>query len=56
MRGAYVQNEKKLSRYQQAVESDTLPVERGFARTREDEMRRELIHELMCNHKLDLGR
>lgn len=54
MRGAYVQNYKKLSQYQQAVEAGRLPVERGIARTPDDDVRRHVIHELMCNFTVDI--
>ncbi len=53
VRRAYVQNLKKLSRYQRAIEAGELPVERGVVRSDEDELRREVIHELMCNFRID---
>jgi len=52
VRGAFVQNHKKLSTYEQAVGSGRLPVERGFVRDRDDEIRRAVIQELMCNARL----
>jgi oxygen-independent coproporphyrinogen-3 oxidase len=51
--GAYVQNEKKLSRYREALEAGRFPVERGVRRDADDEVRRTLIHELMCNFRVD---
>ncbi|MDQ7086425.1 MAG: oxygen-independent coproporphyrinogen III oxidase [Acidobacteriota bacterium] len=56
VKGLHVQNEKKLSRYQAAIEAGRLPVERGVARTEDDEIRREVIHELMCNGRVDFAR
>jgi oxygen-independent coproporphyrinogen III oxidase len=53
--GAYVQNEKVLSRWQQAIEAGRLPTERGILRTADDERRRALITDLMCNFSVDLG-
>lgn len=53
VRGAYVQNEKKLSTYAEAIEAGTLPVVRGIARSDDDEVRRTVIHELMCNFRID---
>ncbi len=47
--GAYVQNAKKLSTYGEAVTGGVLPTERGLARTADDDVRRHVIHELMCN-------
>ena len=53
VRGAYVQNEKKLSTYEERVRAGQLPVMRGVARTADDEIRRTVIHELMCNFRVD---
>jgi oxygen-independent coproporphyrinogen-3 oxidase len=48
VRGAYVQNTKKLSRYYRAVAAGELPVERGLRRSADDEIRRRIIMDLMC--------
>jgi len=56
VRGAYVQNLKKLSQYGEALEAGRLPVDRGVCRDRDDEIRRALIHELMCNFAVDIPR
>lgn len=53
MQGAYVQNLKKLSTYAQAVEAGELPVERGLLLSPDDELRRVVIHQLMCNFRID---
>ena len=53
VRGAYVQNEKKLSTYGERIAAGELPVSRGVARSADDELRREVIHELMCNFRID---
>jgi len=55
VRGAYVQNEKKLSTYEDAVMAGVLPVARGVARSADDDVRRTVIHELMCNMRIDTG-
>ena len=47
--GGYFQNEKKLSRYTDAIRTGRLPVERGIERSKDDEIRRAVIHDLMCN-------
>lgn len=52
--GAFAQNAKKLSRYRQALDRGLPPIERGFERSREDELRRDVIQHLMCNFYLDL--
>lgn len=54
VRGAYVQNEKKLSTYEERITAGELPVVRGVARSADDELRREVIHELMCNFRIDV--
>lgn len=54
VRGAYVQNVKKLSDYQELIDSGRLPVARGVARSVDDEIRRHVIHELMCNFRVDI--
>ena len=49
----YVQNAKKLSTYRESILDGRLPVERGYARTDDDELRRAIIHDLMCNFRVD---
>jgi oxygen-independent coproporphyrinogen-3 oxidase len=52
--GAYAQNEKSLNKYCAALSLGNLPIERGIELTLEDQVRRELITELMCNFELTL--
>ena len=52
VRGAYVQNEKKLSDYRDLLAAGRLPVMRGILRSKDDEIRSYLIHELMCNARV----
>lgn len=47
--GAYVQNHKRLRPYRDALEAGTYPVERGYLRSRDDEIRRHVIGEILCN-------
>ena len=49
VRGAFAQNEKKLSRYYEVLDEGRFPVERGYALDRDDLIRRETITRLMCN-------
>ncbi len=51
--GAYVQNAHKLSVHARALAAGRLPLERGYKRTVDDEIRREVITALMCNFRLD---
>lgn len=53
--GAYAQNQKVLSGWEAAISRGRLPVERGILRTPDDELRRALITDLMCNFAVDLG-
>ena len=52
--GAFAQNTKKLNRYKDALDQGRPPIERGFARSRDDEIRRDVIQSLMCNFYLDV--
>ena len=52
--GAFAQNTKKLNRYKDALDQGTPPIERGFERSRDDEIRRDVIQSLMCNFYLDV--
>ena len=53
--GAYFQNERKLKRYEDAVEAPRLPVERGVVLSADDRLRRHVITALMCTFHLDVG-
>ncbi len=55
VRGGMFQNEKKLSCYRDLVQAERLPVARGVLRSRDDEMRADVIHRLMCNFVIDVG-
>ncbi len=50
--GAYVQNRRKLSTYYRDLDSGDLPVERGIALSADDQVRRHVITEIMCNGML----
>ena len=52
VQGAFVQNTKKLPEYYAAVGSGRFPIERGYALDQDDEIRRHVITELMCNFRL----
>lgn len=49
VRGALVQDEKKLASYYRILDEGGLPIARGYQRTVDDEIRRDVIHSLMCN-------
>ena len=51
--GSFVQNEKNLARYGRAVTTGKFPVERGFARSREDDLRGAVIRRLICTFQLE---
>jgi len=52
--GAFAQNTKKLNRYKDALDLGRAPIERGFERSKDDEIRRDVIQSLMCNFYLDV--
>jgi oxygen-independent coproporphyrinogen-3 oxidase len=49
VQGAMVQVEKKLAGYYRMLDEGQLPIARGYQRTKDDQIRREVIHSLMCN-------
>ena len=51
--GAFAQNHKSLARYYEAIDAGRFPVERGYALTDDDQLRRFVIAELMCNFRVD---
>jgi oxygen-independent coproporphyrinogen-3 oxidase len=52
--GAFVQNTKKLPEYYEAIGAGRFPIERGYELSTDDEIRRHVITELMCNFRLDM--
>jgi oxygen-independent coproporphyrinogen-3 oxidase len=53
--GAFAQNTKKLNRYKEALDHGLPPIERGFERSRDDEIRRDVIQDLMCNFHVEIA-
>ncbi|WP_039949939.1 oxygen-independent coproporphyrinogen III oxidase [Wohlfahrtiimonas chitiniclastica] len=51
----YAQNMKDMPDYEAVINSEQLPIWRGVTLTPEDELRRYVITELMCNLKLDIN-
>ena len=49
----YAQNEKKLSRYYQAIDRGELATNRGFALSADDLLRRDIINQILCQGRLD---
>jgi oxygen-independent coproporphyrinogen-3 oxidase len=49
---AYAQNHRRLASYYEVVDAGGLPVERGIALDQEDQLRRFVITELMCNGRI----
>jgi oxygen-independent coproporphyrinogen-3 oxidase len=50
---AYWQNEKELSKWQEAVVAGRMPLQRAYFVTEEDQVRRETIMRVMCDLSLD---
>lgn len=55
VQGAFIQNAKKLSDYYSALDDGRFPIERGYALDDDDQVRRHVITELMCNGRLDIA-
>jgi oxygen-independent coproporphyrinogen III oxidase len=51
--GTYAQSFKTLREYFTAIDAQRLPIWRGLELSREDEIRRTVIQELMCQERLD---
>ena len=51
--GAFAQNVKKLPHYYAALDAGRFPIDRGYALTGDDLIRRHVITELMCNLFVD---
>ncbi|MEE9382278.1 MAG: oxygen-independent coproporphyrinogen III oxidase [Nannocystaceae bacterium] len=54
--GTYIQSTKKLSVYYAQLRAGRFAIERGYARTRDDEARRYVINQLMCNLRVNRER
>lgn len=52
--GAYAQNEKRPVQYYAALDQGLLPTHAGIRLTEDDEIRRWVIRQLMCNFYLDI--
>jgi oxygen-independent coproporphyrinogen-3 oxidase len=48
----YVQNQKRLKNFYQAIDANHLPIEKGVTLSRDDIIRRTIIMELMCQFQL----
>lgn len=54
--GSYSQNHKARDKYYRALDEGGLALARGVALTQDDEIRRYVITQIMCNLQLDLGK
>ncbi len=53
LQGAYSQNHKVTKKYLDAIEAGNFAVERGYSLNQEEQVRRDVINEVMCNAFLD---
>ena len=53
LQGGYYQNIKSHKKYIEAIEQTGFATEKGYELTREDEIRRTVINQIMCNGYLD---
>ena len=54
--GGFFQNTKKLSVYREKLSKGMLPIERGIILNEDDQIRAEIIEEIMCNLQLDFAK
>jgi oxygen-independent coproporphyrinogen-3 oxidase len=54
VQGAFAQNTKKLTTYRRALDEGAPPIERGYLLTEDDQIRRHVILDIMCNFQIDL--
>ncbi len=52
----YAQNHKEMDSYERAIDAGKLPFERGIVLSEDDQIRQDVIMELMSNFKLDIKR
>jgi len=55
VRGGYFQNTKTLAQYERSVNAGELPLARGVTLSPDDELRRYVIHQLMCNGVIEVA-
>mgnify|MGYP002639548049 CR=1 FL=1 len=51
----YSQNSPKIDDYREMIQNKQLPVIRGFVMSDEDRLRKQVIGQLICHFKLDIG-
>ncbi len=52
----YSQNKKIINEYEEDIKSDFIPVFRGYTLDSDDQLRAEVISQLICNFRLDIPR
>jgi oxygen-independent coproporphyrinogen-3 oxidase len=52
VRGAFLQNQKKLSDYYRSLDAGELPIQRGYILDEDDKIRQHVIREIMCNFQV----
>lgn len=53
LHSSYAQNEKNMNRYVESINKDGLAIEKGYRLSKDEQIVRELINEVMCNYYLD---
>ena len=54
LKNIYVQNIKTEKEYFDALDKETLPVTKGYYLNEDDQIRRDVIMQVMCNFELDI--
>ena len=52
----YSQSVKELSQYYARIDAGMLPIQRGYTLTEDDQLRREVILDLMCQERIDFAK
>lgn len=51
----FVQNQKRIDDYRNAIDADQLPLSRGFTLSADDQLRQRVINKLICHFNLDFS-
>lgn len=55
LNGCYAQNIKSIEKYVEAVETNSIAIERGYNMSKNDRLIRDTINEIMCNGYIDFA-
>jgi len=53
---SFSQNEKDLEKYYQKIDSEEIPISKGYINNNDDKIRRAIIMQLICHFELDFAK